>query len=341
MIALLAPSTAPNAASVGAALVNAARMAAVDQGDPLLQLRVYDTAGNAAQARLAAEQAINDDAQIILGPLFGANTKAVKSVASAAGIKVLSFSTDSSVAGDPVYLTGFLPEIAAARITQFARARGLGAIGVFYPNNAYGSAASRGAAAAVGPNIVASAQYERTQEGIPTATQDFAGQAQSAGVQALLIAESGQALRYVGTLLQTYGVPPEQVKYLGLGEWNSRSTLQEGALKGGWFAAPDPAAVKAFVEKYQAQYGSVPPIQAVLAYDAVRMAGTLLAEGRAQNTAPFTTESLTRGRGFQGVVGPIALGRDGLGRRGMAVLEVGEGVFQTIDPVPVSVTAGS
>ena len=56
-IALLAPASASNrgAAALGKALGNAARMAASDAGDPLLQVRIYDTGGNAGKARSAAE----------------------------------------------------------------------------------------------------------------------------------------------------------------------------------------------------------------------------------------------------------------------------------------------
>ncbi|MEM6620967.1 MAG: penicillin-binding protein activator [Pseudomonadota bacterium] len=336
-VALLAPSSAPRAAAVGKALVNAARMAMSERADPLLQLRVYDTGGNVTQARLAAEKAISDGAMVILGPLFGANAKAVAEPAATAGVKVLSFSTDASAAGDPVYLTGFLPEVAAERIANFARARGMGSIGVFYPNNPYGAAANTGVGRAVGTNVVARAEYQRTNDGITQGTRAFAADARASGATAVLIADSGQALKYVAALMENYGISPRQVKYLGLGEWNSRATLTEPALQGGWFAAPDPTAVRAFVERYEANFGSVPPLQAVLAYDAVNIVAVLTAEARVSGAPPFSTEALTRGRGFKGAVGPVALGSDGIARRGMAILEVGEGVFTVVDPVPVGV----
>ena len=91
IIALLAPSTAKNAgaAQLGLSLGNAARMAAGDLNDPLLQLRVYDTGGQAETARAAANKAIADGARLILGPLFSNNTKAVAGPAAENGIKVI------------------------------------------------------------------------------------------------------------------------------------------------------------------------------------------------------------------------------------------------------------
>lgn len=343
-IALLAPSSAENAgaARLGQALGNAARMAASDLGDPLLNLRIYNTGGNAGQARTAAEQALRDGAKLIAGPLFGANTKAIASAAAGANVKVLSFSTDASVAGGPVYLSGFLPEVAAKRITSFARGQGYGSIGVFYPNNPYGAAAIRGAQTGGGTAIVTSTAYERTNEGLPPGAQTFAAGLKQSGANAAVLAESGQALKYVASLMKQNGISGRNIKFLGLGEWNARATLDGSDLKGGWFAAPDPAAMSAFVERYQSAYGSVPPPLAVLGYDAVRIAGQLLADARRNGSGdPFAASALTRPQGFRGIVGPIRFSPDGLGERGMAILEVRDRDFRTVDPTPPAFGLGS
>lgn len=342
-VALLVPQTASNAgaARLGKALANAARMAAADAGNPNLQLQVYDTRGDAGAARTAAEQAIASGAKLIIGPLFGANTKAIASVAAASGVKVISFSTDSSVAGGPIYLSGFLPEIAAQRIAQFAKARGFGSLGVLYPQTAYGQTALKGAQSS-GVPIVTAIGYPRTNEGIPPASSQFAQEVRQSGAQAVLLAESGQALQFVGALVNSNGVSRRSYKYLGLGEWDSRLTLQEGSLRGGWFPAPDPTAMRGFVEKYKSAYQSVPPSLAVLGYDAVQMAAQMLTTARQDGSSDaFGAGAITRAQGFRGAVGPIRFRNDGIGVRGMAVLEVGEGTFTLVDPAPSSLGLGS
>lgn len=336
-LAMLVPVSASqqSAAQLGQALANAARLAVTEAGDPLLSIEVYDTAGDPGKARAMAEKALQEDAKLFIGPLLGTSTRAVAAPAARAGVKVISFSTDTSVAGDPVYLSGFIPEVAARRVVSYARARGYGQLGVFYPETAYGQQAVKGAEAAGAGRIVVSTGYARTNEGIPPAAEAFAAEARAAGAQAVLLAESGQALKFVGALLQNYGLQPDEVKYLGLGEWNSRATLGEASLEGGWFAAPDPTAMRAFIEKYEAAYGTIPPSLAVLGYDAAKIAAELVADARARKIEdPFNTAALTRGRGFRGAVGPIRFDADGIGARGMAILEVGTGVFETIDPVP-------
>lgn len=343
-VALLAPQTAanPGAAQLGQALVNAARMAQADLNDPMLDLRVYDTGGDAARAAAAASQAVAEGAQLILGPLFAESTSAIAGTAQGADINVVSFSTDSSVAGGPVFLSGFLPEMAARRVTGFARSRGYETFGILYPETDYGRVALQGAEAVAGPNLLVRTSYPRTSEAIPPAAAAFAREVAQTGARALLIPEFGEGLQYVGTLMSEQGLRQPEFKYLGLGEWDTRSTLDTRELVGGWFPSSDPGALRAFVDRYRGRFGTVPPQLAFLGYDAVQVAGQLLDEARRTGAGdPFGQAALTRPQGFRGAVGPVRFLPDGRGERGMAILEVGPNSFQVVDPAPVAFGAGS
>lgn len=346
-VALLAPLSAaePGDTAAGNALANAGRMAATDLADPGLELKVYDTLGTPEGAQAAAYRALGEGASLILGPLFGANTPAVADVAGRAGLNVISFSTDSTVAGGPVYVSGFLPEAEAARIVGFAATRGYGRLGVFRPYTPYGDAALQGAeegAYSSGARIVLDTGYERTFQGIQEGAEPFAGAAVEAGVNAILLPEGGKGLQTVAAFMDYNGLDPAAVKYLGLGLWNASATLQERTLKGGWFPAPDPDRLDVFVGLYQARYGTRPPFIAVLGYDAVQVAGQLLAEARRTGSrTPFGQPELTRPEGFQGALGPLRFRPDGQAERAMAILEVGEGRFEIVDPAPSRLGLGS
>ena len=337
-IALLAPLSGGNAADVGNAIANAARMAMTDIADQNLDLRVHDTRGTAEGARAAAEVAVGEGAALILGPLFGSNSRPVGQVAQGAGINVISFSSDSSVAGGPVFVSGFLPEAEAARIVGYAASRGHNRLAIFHPETEYGRAALRGAeraAGSVGARVVAASGYPRSFEGIQNSSGAFAGAAQSAGANAVMIPDSGQGLRSAAAFLDYGGLDPARVKYLGLGQWSAPDTLQEPTLRGGWFPGPDPDRLATFSDLYAARHGSAPPLVAVLGYDAVQAAGQLLTEARAvRSQTPFGRAELTRSQGFQGALGPFRFQPDGTSRRALAVLEVGEGGFRVIDPPP-------
>lgn len=343
-VALLAPQTATNsnAAQLGQAIVNSARMAEADINDPLMRLRVYDTGGDPGRAAAAARQAVAEGARLILGPLFSEGTSAVASVAQGANLNVVSFSTDSAVAGGPVFLSGYLPEMAARRITGYARMRGYDPLGVIYPETEYGAVALAGAEAGAGPSLVARASYPRTAEAIPAAAEAFATRVRETGARGLLLADSGQGLQYVAALLSEKGLGGADSRFLGLGEWDTRSTLDSPELVGGWFASADPGALRRFVDRYRQRYGGVPPQLAVLGYDAVQIAAQLLAEARRTGSAdPFGRAAITRPQGFRGAVGPIRFLPDGRGERGLAILEVGPNSFQMIEPAPPAFGAAS
>jgi hypothetical protein len=347
VVALLAPLTAADqgAADAGNALANAARMAAVDLADPTMELRVYDTAGNPGTARAMAQKAVGEGAALILGPLFSANTGGVGDVAAGAGINVVSFSTDSKVAGGPVFLSGFLPESEAERIVGYAASRGRARIAVFYPQTGYGNAALRGADEAArsgSARVVLASDYTRTFQGIQDNSEPFAGAAIAAGATAVLLPDSGQGLRSASAFMDYNGLDPAEVKYLGLGQWNSSATLQEPTLQGGWFPAPDPGKLDVFSSLFSARYGAQPPFIAVLGYDAVQVAGQLLADARRDGSiTPFGRNELTRIEGFQGALGPLRFKPNGLNQRAMAILEVGTRSFEVLDPAPARLDLGS
>lgn len=344
-VALLVPLSGANAdaAQLGAALENAARMALAELGGSRIDLRVYDTAGDAGTAAAVTSQALAEGAGIILGPLFSANTSAAGAIAARADVPVISFSTDSSVAGNGVFVSGYTPEAEAARVIGFARARGIGTFGIVYPQTAYGQAALSAARIAAGPGtIVAEQSYPRSFEGIQAGTDQFAALYNSTRPEGILMPESGQGLRTLGSFLDYHGISAPRVQYLGLGTWNSRDTLREPALRGGWFPSPDPDRVEDFARRYRAAHGSTPPVLASLAYDAVLVASQLLEEaGRAGSDSPFSEEALTRGRGFRGAFGPMRFTRDGIAVRSMAIIEVGDSDFRVIDPAPATIGAGS
>jgi ABC-type branched-subunit amino acid transport system substrate-binding protein len=347
IVALLAPLSAADegAANVGKALANAARMAAVDLSDPNLDLRIYDTGGNPQTARAMAQRAVGEGAALILGPLFGANTVGVGDVASAAGINVISFSTDSTVAGGPVFLSGFLPETEAKRIVGYAASRGLNRIAVFYPETDYGAAALRSAEEAAyssGARVVVTRSYSRTFQGIQDSAEPFAGAALESGATAVLLPDREQGLRSASAFMDYNGLDPALVKYLGLGQWNSSATLQEPVLQGGWFPAPDPDRLDSFSRFYAARHGAPPPFVAVLGYDAVQVAGQLLADARRNGSfTPFGRSELTRFEGFQGALGPLRFEPNGLNERALAILQVGARSFEVLDPAPARLGLGS
>ena len=139
-VALILPLSAGGNAGIAAlSMRNAAEMALAEFNSPNIQLLVKDDGGSAGGAQQAAQQALAEGAEIIVGPLFAQSVAAVGQVARSRGVPVIAFSTDVSVAARGVYLLSFLPESDVDRIVDYAVANGKRSFAAMLPDNAYGT----------------------------------------------------------------------------------------------------------------------------------------------------------------------------------------------------------
>ena len=139
-IALILPLTAQGNAGLAAqSMKNAAEMALAEFKVSNVQLLVKDDGGSSQGAQSAAQQAISEGAEIIVGPLFAQSVSAAGQVARSRNIPVIAFSTDASVAARGVYLLSFLPETDVRRIISYAASRGKRSFAALMPDNAYGT----------------------------------------------------------------------------------------------------------------------------------------------------------------------------------------------------------
>ncbi|MCR9071005.1 MAG: penicillin-binding protein activator [Alphaproteobacteria bacterium] len=335
-VALLVPLTG-RATEVGKALRNAAELALFDIADDDFTLAFYDTASSPQMAAEAAQNAIAEGADLIVGPLFSESAKAVAPVARAANVPVLAFSNDRTAAGDGVWILGLLPGEQVERVIRYAAANGFARIGVLAPSNAYGFTvveAARQSAARAGAAITRTQSYTPGSPSLSETVQRFAATAgDTFPYDAVLVPEGGQSILNVAPLMAYYDIDPKEVKYLGTALWADRALSREPTLLGGWFAAPDPAMRQGFVDRYRAVYGTAPHGLASLSYDAVGLTAVL---ARQTDDAPFAFENLTQPSGFAGADGLFRLLPDGTNQRGLAVLRVTENGFRSIDPAPQS-----
>ena len=87
-------------AQVGQALLNAATMALFDAKDQRLELIPVDTEGTPEGAVRAVNYLIENNVDIIIGPLFSESIKVAQPIAKQVGVKMIGFSNDHDVAGD-------------------------------------------------------------------------------------------------------------------------------------------------------------------------------------------------------------------------------------------------
>ncbi|MCG0996539.1 penicillin-binding protein activator [Acetobacter persici] len=134
---------------------------------------------------------------------------------------------------------------------------------------------------------------------------------------ALLLGDTGLGLKNVIGALADSQVSSSSVRIMGPGLWAAFAS-KLGALKGAWYAAPDPSSRQSFVTRFMARNHHMPRPLADLSYDAATVATTV-----ARTTSRgYPVSALTRQEGFAGVDGQFTLLPDGRTRRALGVFEV-------------------
>ena len=330
---ILPLSAGSNAGLAGQAMRNAAEMALAEFNAPNIQLLVKDDGGTAEAARQGAQQALDEGAEIILGPLFAQSVSIVGQVARARNIPVIAFSTDTNVASRGIYLLSFLPESDVRRIVQYAASTGKRSYAALIPDNPYGTvveAAFKQDVARHGGQVVALQRYAHDKAAMAGSAKSVA----QAHVDAIFIPDGGDAVPDVVQALAANGVNTKKNQLLGTGLWDDPRIFSAPALDGGWYAAPDPAGFRAFAARYRARYKQDPVRTATLAYDAVALIAALV---KTQPPAQrFSVEVLTNPSGFSGIDGLFRFRADGTNERGLAVMRVTPSGAQVISPAPKS-----
>ncbi len=356
-VALLLPMTG-STARVGQSLANAANMALLDAKNTNVKLTVYDTTPGAAAA---ARRAVAEGNKLFLGPLMAADVTAVRGVAKAANIPIISYSNDAEVAGNGVYILGFQPDQSIDRVVRYARAQGVERFGALVPAGNYGQRASGALLRAVrdsGGKVTAVETYERSRTKLQAAVRRLTdyearvARASQGGIvradgtvapvqdrlgpvsfQALLIADGSQiASAFLGPLTQ-YGAGPGKVRYLGPELWNAEPGIRTvQGLHGAWYASVPDARFTQLASRYQAKFGGAPSRLASLGYDSVLLVSAIAGDWTIGSN--FPEARLRDSDGFSGVDGIFRFGASGIADRGLEVGQVNGTGTSVVSPAP-------
>jgi ABC-type branched-subunit amino acid transport system substrate-binding protein len=320
-VGLILPMSATGNAGVAAqSMKNAAEMALAEFQNPNIQLLIKDDSGSPQGAQQGAQQAVDEGAEIILGPLFAMSVPPTAQVARTRNISIIAFSTDSSIAGPGVYLLSFLPESDVNRIVDYSASIGKKSFAALVPDNAYGNVvevAFKQAAARKGARVVAFEKYGADRATPARNVAQALGQA-----DALLLADDGDSVVATADALAAAGANLRNIQLLGTGLWDNPRVFASASLQGGLYAAPDPSGFRAFAGRYRQRYGGEPVRTATLAYDAVALVAAL---ARTQAPQRYSADALTNPSGFAGIDGLFRFRPDGTNERGLAVMRVATG----------------
>lgn len=326
-VALLVPLSGANG-EVGQSIANATTMALLDTSAENLRITTYDTAAGAANA---ARRAVADGNALILGPLLRDNVSAVLAQARPAGIPMITFSNDTSIAQRDVFVMGHIPEQSISRTVQYATSKGARRFAALVPEGEYGRrvlGALQEAAAAGSAQVVAIESYARGNTSIVSAAARLEAKG---GYDTVLIADGARlAMMAAGELKEAGAVLPS---IIGPELWGGEDALtRNAAMRGAWFSSVSDGRYDQFVTSYESRFGGSPYRVATLGYDAVLLTLRIARDWRPGRA--FPTDKLTDRGGFLGLDGPFRFRSDGIGERSMEVRQVGNGTFTVVDAAP-------
>jgi ABC-type branched-subunit amino acid transport system substrate-binding protein len=336
-VALLLPSGAgPQVALVAKAMQQAAELALFDRTVTALQLVVRDDKGTPEGAAEAARSALKEGCELILGPLLSSSVAAVAPIAREAGVPVVAFSNDPAVGGNGVYLLSFFAAGEAARLAEFASAKGKRNFAALLPSDSLGrdsEPAFRKAIEAAGGAVAAVEWYPPDLSGMMEPAQRVvdairSAEASSGPIDALFLPSSSDNLGRISAMLRHLSLDTGRVQLLLSSGWDTPQAIADERLKGAWLAQPEPAGWRDFGSRFAKAYTAMPPRIASLAYDAVTVAAAFATQPAGQR---FTAANLQRPNGFTGADGPFRLTARGPVERNLAVLEIREQTLITVD----------
>ncbi|WP_439521772.1 penicillin-binding protein activator [Marivita sp.] len=335
-VALLIPRSDSGAGGVASSLENAARLALASLDGVQIDLRVYDTGGNAQRAAVQAETAVAEGAKIILGPLFGEAANAAGVAVADNGVNVLSFSNNPSIAGGNVFILGPTFRNTADRLLRYASRQGRTSVVIVHPQNVegeFGKSAIQLAASQNGVRVAGVESFAFSQEGVASAVPRIRSRLDSTGADSVfLTSNAAGALPTLLQLMPEAGISPSATQYMGLARWDvPAQILSMPGAQGGYFTLPDPAAKAAFESRYTAQFGQAPHPLAGLAFDGIAAIGALVRQGRSD---ALSVRALTQSSGFQGANGVFRIRPDGTNERGLAIATVRNNQVTILDPAP-------
>lgn len=343
-IALLVPLSGESA-SIGNAMFDAATLALYDsylavpsdQIHAQLVIIPKDTGVTTAETTKIAQQAIEQGATFIIGPLFSQSVTAIKPILKEKNITMLSFSNNKAVADSSSYTFGFLPEQQVERIAEYAYLNKFQRVALLAPNDAYGEKVRDTLSELYlkkGGQVTSAELYAPSQANIDAAVSRISGaynnSPEDRRFQAIFVADGGNQIKNIIKSIHKNNINLQKIKLLGMGVWDDDSLTKMPEMQGALFPSSPPEPYDVFEKRFTTTYGYKPVRLAGLAYDAVTIAAQIAMTGNGINNSALTDQ-----KGFNTPAGGLVrLLPNGTSDRKLDIMEITTEGFKVVDRAP-------
>lgn len=371
IIAVLLPLSG-KAHSIASSISEAVQLAYNNNTNQNIIIRFYDTyGGGKACPTQAAQKAVEEGADVIVGPLYSQNVVPIYQVASDRNIPVFALSNDRSVLAGThnLFLMGYSLEVEVERMVDYVlKTKKPQRFVAMVPHNRYGSlvlSALQSALKARGLSLVRYVVY-------PTDTVNFTPYVQqlidpnelasynqlieqynkdhetdgrsSSLINAedypilhldfdtLFIGDVASRIVLLGVHLPYVGIDTSKINLVGTSLWGSSRLYGEGVFANAMFPVLPPLNGTIFASKYADIFKHSPNLVSAAAYDTIQLLTTLLKVDAATGKVSFDfSEESLKDVHQLGVLGNYTLRSDGIVKRDLDVMGVSKRKYVVLD----------
>lgn len=305
------------ASSIGKGMQNAMFMALDLPSSKNIVLKFYDTQSSSLGAQTAIYKAIEEGAELILGPLMFDEVEGIAKIALSENVPVISFTTSPQVLQKGIYSIGFLNAEQIKRVLTYAQSQKKTRLALLVPDNNSGL------------NVVKSTLMSVQNKEIDLVKVGFYNQAsldftslvnsmsEEKDFDAVLIADGGNRLKSLVSMFAYNDIMYPEVLFMGTSAWDNTNLSKETILYHGVYPMVSKTNSLRFVEEYKNMFGEAPKNIYSLAYDSV-----LLSFGLAVSQNDNIEETLTSQDGFTGINGDFKILPTGQSRYSLDIYEI-------------------
>ena len=328
---------------IGHSLLNASQLALNKTQNKNIKFFVGDT-GNEDKITEIFYGLLNEDIDILLGPIFSKNILKIQPLAKDESIQIISFSNNTEVAQNNLYVFGLTLEDEIFSILEYSTNLENKKLAAILPENDYGKRIKNEIIKfqnIIPFQLVKTVMYNSNDPDfyeISKNISDYEKRKTNLGLKikeleklnteaskkeirhlknldtlgdlpfdSLFIGvESFKQLSMISSILPYYDVDPKKIQYLGNSVWNKDSIIKEPGLNNSLFTSLNHQSTKRFKDEYIEIFNKKPHPIASLAYDAVGLVISLN-----ENKKPINASTLTSNKGFIGINGKFKFYKTG------------------------------
>ena len=354
-VGVMLPLTGKNK-EIGNMILNAIEMAVFQNENNNLQLLIKDTQGEPDIAKKTFIELVDDQVNLIIGPLFSKTLAAIQGLTEINNVNILALTNNKNLARQGSWVFGIDPQAQTKEALQVVFDQGAKKIAALLPKNAYGLLLFDTISDFSEENLVEIDRiefYELSIESQRDASkkistgfdkyQDYLNKLKDEELNitsdaesdvystvekpfdSVFIAASGQNLTVLSSQLQYNNVDPSLVQYLGISSWEDKRILNEPALEGGIFITTSQLYQKKVKTIYQNSFNKEMPKIAMIAYDILALISSISIDNN-----KIDIEETINSEGYLGLRGLFRLKNNGIVERTFDLRQVKNKRFRVL-----------